>query len=149
MVSYRRVLNALRGFSPVYDDGKEKTLHLLLGQHLASIFEHGSIELNLTGKKAIDILVGKTVAIEVKRRIPSYRTLYRQLKTYRRLYKRRKIILYIYSGLDKSKKNELKLLREKDIVDKIIVNTTIIKYKSEKEKIIIFPPKPVIIEIPP
>ena len=66
MVSYRRVLNALREFSPVYDDGKEKTLHLLLGQHLASIFGHGSIELNLTGKKAIDILVGKTVAIEVK-----------------------------------------------------------------------------------
>ena len=40
------------------------------------------------------------------------------------------------------------MLKEKGVVDKIIINTTIIKYKSEKERVIIFPPKPVIIEIP-
>ena len=76
------------------------------------MFGRDSIELNLIGKKGIAILVSKSVAIEVKRRLPSYKTLYRQLKTYRRLYGKR-IILYAYSGLDKSKKNELKMLKER------------------------------------
>jgi len=44
IVSYRSVLKTLREFSPVYDDGKEKTLHILLGQYLATLFGYGNVE---------------------------------------------------------------------------------------------------------
>jgi midasin (ATPase involved in ribosome maturation) len=148
MVSYRQVLTAMRKFSPILDIGKEKILHLLLAQHLASILGKGYVKINLSGRKDIDILVGNSVAIEVKRRLPSYRTLYRQLRMYRRIHRNKKIILYIYSGVDKIKRKELKMLKEKDVVDKIIINTTVIDYKLEKNRYIISPPRQKIIEIP-
>lgn len=154
MTSYRKVLQALRNFKPVYiPKFQEKYIHLLLAQHLATLFGSSNVKVNLIGREGIDIIIGD-VGIEVKIKIPTYKNLYRQLRKYRKKYRKKRIILYIYTDaeLDTNKKKDLRKLREKGVVDKILVRCVDLKrlYKVEyrKGRYVIIPVKPVLFEYP-
>ena len=154
MISYRKVLKALRDFNPVYIPRfRENYIHLLLAQHLATLFGSSNVKVNLFGREGIDIIIGN-IGIEVKIRIPSFKTLYRQLKKYRRKYSRRRLILYIYTDKDliPSIKKDLKKLRDVGVVDKIFVRCVNLKklYKVEykKGRYVIIPVKPELFEYP-